>query len=214
MLEDRTRSRRRLSRRTSTVLGGCVVALVIASGTAAVGAATIDSDTPSHQQRHVTTAQQVALATTTYRGTDRIADFNAVRVQEAHGSWHDQRAPVLAKLRKERAHRRAAAKRAEHRRKVAARKAAHRRAGQSAPAADSSADSTPKPSHSSSHHASQPAPVTPSGSPQTIAKSLLGDYGWSESQFSCLQPLWDRESGWNVHASNSSSGAYGIPQDE
>jgi hypothetical protein len=31
-------------------------------------------------------------------------------------------------------------------------------------------------------------------------------------QFPCLDKLWKRESGWNHHASNSSSGAYGIPQ--
>jgi hypothetical protein len=32
------------------------------------------------------------------------------------------------------------------------------------------------------------------------------------TQFSCLKPLWDRESGWNTYAQNPSSGAYGIPQ--
>ena len=41
---------------------------------------------------------------------------------------------------------------------------------------------------------------------------MLGSYGWSSSQFSCLQPLWNQESGWNVTASNPTSGAYGIPQ--
>ena len=41
---------------------------------------------------------------------------------------------------------------------------------------------------------------------------MLGSYGWSSSQFSCLDPLWNLESGWNVYASNPSSGAYGIPQ--
>lgn len=40
---------------------------------------------------------------------------------------------------------------------------------------------------------------------------MLASYGWSSSQFSCLQPLWQRESGWNVYASNP-DGAYGIPQ--
>jgi hypothetical protein len=55
-------------------------------------------------------------------------------------------------------------------------------------------------------------PVTASGSPQQIAEGMLGSYGWSSSQFSCLQPLWNAESGWNVSASNPSSGAYGIPQ--
>jgi hypothetical protein len=55
-------------------------------------------------------------------------------------------------------------------------------------------------------------PATPSGSPQQIARGMLGSYGWASSQFSCLQPLWNAESGWNVSATNTSSGAYGIPQ--
>jgi len=50
------------------------------------------------------------------------------------------------------------------------------------------------------------------GDPKAIASALLGSYGWSGDQFSCLVSLWDRESGWNVHAANASSGAYGIPQ--
>jgi hypothetical protein len=41
---------------------------------------------------------------------------------------------------------------------------------------------------------------------------MLGSYGWSSSQFSCLDPLWNQESGWNVYATNPSSHAYGIPQ--
>jgi hypothetical protein len=41
--------------------------------------------------------------------------------------------------------------------------------------------------------------------------AMLASYGWSSSQFSCLDPLWQRESGWNVYASNP-DGAYGIPQ--
>jgi hypothetical protein len=46
-----------------------------------------------------------------------------------------------------------------------------------------------------------------------LAKTMAAKYGWNKS------PQWDdfvkvvnRESGWNVHAKNSSSGAYGIPQ--
>ena len=38
------------------------------------------------------------------------------------------------------------------------------------------------------------------------------DRGWGSDQFSCLDSLWTRESGWNVQSSNASSGAYGIPQ--
>lgn len=54
--------------------------------------------------------------------------------------------------------------------------------------------------------------VTPSGTAQQIAVSMLASYGWDSSQFSCLEPLWARESGWSTTASNPGSGAYGIPQ--
>ena len=47
-------------------------------------------------------------------------------------------------------------------------------------------------------------------SPKAIAQSKLAARGWS-SQFSCLNSLWNKESGWRVSASNP-SGAYGIPQ--
>ena len=56
------------------------------------------------------------------------------------------------------------------------------------------------------------APATPSGSPQQIAAAMLGSFGWSSGEFGCLQSLWNAESGWNPSASNSISGAYGIPQ--
>jgi hypothetical protein len=54
--------------------------------------------------------------------------------------------------------------------------------------------------------------AAPSGSPRQVATALLGSYGWSASQFSCLNPLWAHESGWSVSAYNAGSGAYGIPQ--
>jgi hypothetical protein len=50
------------------------------------------------------------------------------------------------------------------------------------------------------------------GDPKAIASALLGDYGWDGSQFGCLDKLWTRESNWNPHAHNASSGAHGIPQ--
>ena len=52
----------------------------------------------------------------------------------------------------------------------------------------------------------------PSGSPQQVARQMLGRFSWSSGQFSCLEPLWERESGWDVTAENPGSGAYGIPQ--
>ena len=53
--------------------------------------------------------------------------------------------------------------------------------------------------------------TTPDGA-QAIARSMMGSYGWGDGEFSCLQSLWNRESGWNYQAENASSGAYGIPQ--
>ena len=50
-----------------------------------------------------------------------------------------------------------------------------------------------------------------SGSPQQIAEAMLGSFGWSSSQFACLDPVWAQESDWRVTAENP-SGAYGIPQ--
>jgi hypothetical protein len=50
-----------------------------------------------------------------------------------------------------------------------------------------------------------------SGFPQQIARQLLDTDGQG-SQFSCLDALWTRESGWNLYATNPTSGAYGIPQ--
>lgn len=55
------------------------------------------------------------------------------------------------------------------------------------------------------------APANPSAA-QAIARDMMASrYGWGADEFGCLVALWDRESGWNVYASNP-SGAYGIPQ--
>lgn len=60
---------------------------------------------------------------------------------------------------------------------------------------------------------SAPAAGVPDpGSAQAIAYQMVMERGWSESEYSCLVALWNRESHWNVYAHNASSGAYGIPQ--
>jgi hypothetical protein len=95
---------------------------------------------------------------------------------------------------------RAAARRAARRaaaRRAAARRAAAREAARRAAAREAASAAT--------------TPAQPSGSPQQIAASMLGSYGWS-GQFSCLDTLWARESGWNPYAMNPTTGAYGIPQ--
>jgi hypothetical protein len=48
--------------------------------------------------------------------------------------------------------------------------------------------------------------------PRTIARAMLSQFGFGSDQFSCLDSLYMSESGWNIHADNPSSSAYGIPQ--
>jgi hypothetical protein len=50
------------------------------------------------------------------------------------------------------------------------------------------------------------------GTAKAYAYQVLQSMGFGEDQYSCLVKLWDRESNWRVQASNSNSGAYGIPQ--
>ena len=89
---------------------------------------------------------------------------------------------------------------------LTAKREAARKAAQQAPAQRRSAQR-----RSGQQPAASSAPAA-SGSPQSIAQAMLGSFGWSASQFSCLDPLWAGESGWSVTASNPSTGAYGIPQ--
>jgi hypothetical protein len=49
------------------------------------------------------------------------------------------------------------------------------------------------------------------GTAQAIGYELVMARGWGADQFACLVSLFNRESHWNVYASNP-SGAYGIPQ--
>ncbi len=48
--------------------------------------------------------------------------------------------------------------------------------------------------------------------PKKLARALMPEYGMSSAEFGCLDNIWSQESGWNIHADNPSSSAYGIPQ--
>ena len=48
--------------------------------------------------------------------------------------------------------------------------------------------------------------------PKTLTRALMPQYGLSASEFGCVDNIWTQESGWNVHADNPTSSAYGIPQ--
>jgi hypothetical protein len=59
----------------------------------------------------------------------------------------------------------------------------------------------------------QPAAAPAARGPRQVARAMLGSFHWSAArQFPYLDRLWNRESGWRVHAYNRYSGAQGIPQ--
>lgn len=95
---------------------------------------------------------------------------------------------------------------------------AEARAAEEAAAAQAAAEAEQESSNdssndSSSDYSAPPASSVSSGDARSIARSMASSqYGWGDDQFSCLDSLWQRESGWNVSAYNASSGATGIPQ--
>lgn len=48
--------------------------------------------------------------------------------------------------------------------------------------------------------------------PREIGRVLLGEFGFGDDQFGCLDKLFVSESNWRVDADNPTSSAYGIPQ--
>jgi hypothetical protein len=179
------RKSRRPSKITVTVAGTAAVATIaVASGVAAAA-----PETPA--SKAAPPGPAAAMAASASDATRQVARLKIhLAVLEKH------------RLAAEAAEARRAAARREARRREARRQAAARRAAERAAArqAQQSAGS------------SASAPAAPSGSPQQIAAAMLGSFGWSSSEFGCLQSLWNAESGWNPSASNPISGAYGIPQ--
>ena len=169
---------------------GSVSAVTLSSYSAPSGGANAAAglaQTTSQQNattQSLTTAEKAAAAQAAEMKAAAAAKAAAAKAARDHSAHlaHEQHATILAA--------RAAAAKA-----AAAQKAAQQKAAQQA----------------SSQASTQQAASAPSGSPQQIAQQLLDSEG-EGSQFSCLDPLWQHESGWSVSASNPSSGAYGIPQ--
>ena len=175
---------RKLSRNAVYTVAGSVAAASVAATVIAAGPALFS---PAHADgRSLGTTTDLALATG--RGLQGTAGQ-----PDAAGQAQGPENPALV-ARKALSERYYMAVRAE-RRHAAARKAAELAAAQRRQAAGQ-----------------QPAAATPSGTPQQIAMAMLPSFGWSSSEFGCLNDLWDRESGWNPYAANPASGAYGIPQ--
>ena len=73
-------------------------------------------------------------------------------------------------------------------------------------------DATGAGRHAGPARVSSEALVTSDSDPRDIARAMLPQYGWSESEFTCLDELWIGESNWRWDADNPTSSAYGIPQ--
>ena len=90
--------------------------------------------------------------------------------------------------------------------------AAQQQAQQDAATQQQAAQSNEGAAPSAPAPAADPGAGTDPESAKAIARSMMSCYGWSDSEFSCLENLWNREASWNYQAQNASSGAYGIPQ--
>ncbi len=198
-LHRKTLSRKTLSRNTpriTIIAAGSALALAgLTAGAVAVwpGTAPAASASVAGASFAGTAGQPQAVAAGTLAGAAARDNGLAQSAQDLKAREAAARqAAVRQAIARQRARRAAAARQAAAAAKAAARAAHTAQQASAAPAAA--------------------RPATPSGSPQQIAQGMLGSFGWSASQFSCLLPLWNGESGWNVSASNPSSGAYGIPQ--
>ncbi|MEV4655367.1 lytic transglycosylase domain-containing protein [Micromonospora sp. NPDC049301] len=98
-----------------------------------------------------------------------------------------------------------AAKEAAERARKAEAAAASRKAEREA--AERAAAEKPKP-----YDGPIPASCAEYSGNRKVGCAMMIDAGFGIAEFPCLEKLWTKESGWNHKASNSSSGAYGIPQ--
>jgi hypothetical protein len=155
-----------------------------AQAAAVIARPAIAARVPRSQVTPQASPQAVSLAV-------RAFQIRSTQATHAAARWQDERLRAQRRVEEARARARAAALAAQS--QAAQAQAAQAQAGQPQQA------STP---------AAHPAA---SGSPEQIAEAMLGSFGWSASQFSCLYPLWEHESGWSVTAANP-DGAYGIPQ--
>jgi hypothetical protein len=134
------------------------------------------------------------------RPLQQLAASRSEREAEQTAAAQAQAAADKAELDR-RAAEAAAKKAAEEAAKKAAAEAAAREAAEAA-AAEAARASASAPAPSA-------AAAAPAGSYQEYALSKLGG---DRGQFSCLESLWGKESGWNPDAQNPTSTAYGIAQ--
>ncbi|AYF29745.1 hypothetical protein CSH63_20175 [Micromonospora tulbaghiae] len=162
----------------------------------------------------------VGVAGGFYLGEDRQTQQQGLTAQvglEVDQAEHAYQRDRLSDHRVDSSRQRAAEYQAKLRAAAAAKEAAERAKKAEAAAA------TRKKERAAAEEAEKEAKIKPYDGPipsscaeysgnRKVGCAIMLDKGFGIDQFPCLDKLWTKESGWNPKASNSSSGAYGIPQ--
>ncbi|QBZ72300.1 glycosyltransferase [Streptomyces phage Circinus] len=167
-----------------------IIASLMLIGTSFSAVAASD-DEPS--KRPVAIERQTTHVSRDYVRPTLVVDDIVEAKRAMQESLEDQRIAAEKKREKERAER------------AAAREAAHKKAE-----AERAEKARQQKREQQKNKVPAPREKTysePTGGIKGYAARLVG-----QSQFGCLNNLFNRESGWNPYAANPSSGAYGIPQ--
>lgn len=212
----------KLPTKTSRIAAAATVGALVLGGTGTAYA--VHQNDASNHNKQVAAAQAVAvkLAADEKAAADQAASDAAARAA-ADKAAADAAAKAAADKAAADAAAKAAADKAAADKAAADKLAADRAAAAAAanrdaqrqqlPTATSSstsspkATSTPKPTQPTTTKPTTTKPPASYGSAYDIAKSMV-----PAGQFACFSNIIERESGWNVHATNPGSGAYGLAQ--
>jgi transglycosylase-like protein with SLT domain len=163
------------------------------------------------------TAQHSETAVTDTAVTERLGDLAANRSQReaeeaaaAQAQAAAEQAAIEAKAAEEA--RVAAEAKAAEEAKAAAEARAAAEAKAAAEAAEEAEAAAGAAQGSTGSATAAPAAAGSSARSGSFQDYALAQLGGDSSEFSCLESLWGKESGWNPNAQNPTSTAYGIPQ--
>jgi hypothetical protein len=180
--------------------GAITASLLTGSGTDAADGAQLESVSVAEQLGIRGDASAAGTGEGAVRPLEQLVASRSERVAAQTAAAQAQAAADQAELDRRAAEEAAARAAAEE---AAARAAAEEAARTEAARAAEAEAAAARPGQGTS------AAGAPTGSYQEYAMGKLGGRG---AEFTCLENLWGKESGWNPNAQNPSSTAYGIPQ--
>ena len=188
----------------SAAAAGAVLVNVLGGGEPAASADSRLESVSIAEQLGISTDSSTAIDAATVEPLGQLAASRAERDAEQAAAAAAQAAADQAEIEARQA---LEAARAELARREAEAAAAAEEAARQAAEAEAAAAEAAEAAESVE---SAPAPAAaPAGSYQEYALAQLGG---NTGEFSCLESLWGKESGWNPNAQNPTSSAYGIPQ--